>query len=586
MTDRSLRAAALPRRPLAALALALALSLPLPSPFAGPASADTASGAFLAARQAIAQNDFRAAATYFTRALIRDPSNPALMESAVLAHLAMGDVARALPIATRMAALGANTQVENLALIADMAASDAYGRLRAHLDEAQRVGPLVDQLVLAWASVGEGRMSEALDRFDAMAEADGLTAFGLYHKALALALVGDLEGAEAIFGGATGRPMQLSRRGSIAHAQILSQLDRPAEALDVLVAAFGPDPDPSIADLAELLRAGAPVPFDVVTTPRDGIGEVFDSVAAALSGEASPAFTLLYARIAVHLNPRNVEGVLRAASLYERLERWDFATEAYNLIPAGHPAAHAAELGRAEALRRSGRTEAAIEALQALARTRGDLPMVHITLGDALRMAERHDEATRAYDRAVALIGEPARDDWFVFFARGITLERTDRWDEAEADFRQALALNPDQPQVLNYLGYSLVEQRRNLDEALEMIERAVAARPQDGYITDSLGWALYRMGRYDEAVGPMERAVELAPLDPVITDHLGDVYWTVGRRTEARFQWTRALSFLGEDDEDHEANPARIRRKLEVGLDAVLAEEAGRPVQLSNDGN
>jgi tetratricopeptide (TPR) repeat protein len=586
VTDRSLRAPARRRLPFSALALAIALSLPLTAPLSGPAAADTASGAFLAARQAMNTNDFRAAATYYTRALIRDPSNPPLMESAVLAHLAMGDVSRAVPIATRMSSLGANTQVENLALIADMAANEAYGRLLTHLDDAQRVGPLVDRLVAAWASVGEGRMSDALERFDAMAEADGLTAFALYHKALALALVGDLEGAEAIFAGETGQPLQLSRRGSIAHAQILSQLDRPAEALEVLETAFGPDPDPSIEVLARLLAAGAPVPFDTISSAREGIGEVFDSVAGALAGEASPAFTLLYARIAIHLNPRNIEGILRSAALYERLERWDFATEAYNLIPAAHPAAHAAELGRAEALRRSGRTEAAIEALQALARTREDMPMVHITLGDALRMAERHDEATRAYDRAVALIGEPEEQDWFVFFARGITLERTDRWDEAEADFRQALALNPDQPQVLNYLGYSLVEQRRNLEEALDMIERAVAARPQDGYITDSLGWALYRMGRYDEAVGPMERAVELAPLDPVITDHLGDVYWVVGRRTEARFQWTRALSFLGEGDEDHEANPARIRRKLEVGLDVVLAEEAGRPVQLSNDGN
>jgi Flp pilus assembly protein TadD len=354
----------------------------------------------------------------------------------------------------------------------------------------------------------------------------------------------------------------------------------------VIRTAFGPDPDPSIIALADQLAAGAPVPFDIVTSARDGVGEVFDSVAGALSGEAAPAFTLLYARLAILLNPRNVEGTLRAASLYEDLERWDFATETYNLVPAGHPASHAAELGRAEALRRSGRTEAAIEALQALARTRDTLPMVHITLGDALRIAERHAEATAAYDRAVDLIGEPGAEDWFVFFARGISLERTGRWDEAEADFRKALALNPDQPQVLNFLGYSLVEQRRNLDEALGMIERAVAARPEDGYIVDSLAWALYRMGRFDEAVEPMERAVVLAPMDPVITDHLGDVYWMVGRRVEARFQWTRALSFLTPEDEDHEANPARIRRKLEVGLDVVKAEEAGQPVEVSNGGN
>ena len=291
MTERSLRARARLRLPFAAFAVAIGLSLPVPSPFAGPAAADTASGAFLAARQAITGNDFRAAATYYTRALIRDPSNPPLMESAVLAHLAMGDVARAVPIATRMAALGSNTQVENLALIADMSASGAYRRLLAHLDDAQRVGPLVDQLVAAWASVGEGRMSDALERFDAMAEADGLTAFALYHKALALALVGDLEGAEAILGGETGQPMQLSRRGSIAHAQILSQLDRPAEALEILESAFGADPDPSIEVLALMLAAGAPVPFDIVGSARDGIGEVFECGALDPGASVKVLFT-------------------------------------------------------------------------------------------------------------------------------------------------------------------------------------------------------------------------------------------------------------------------------------------------------
>jgi len=132
---------------------------------------------------------------------------------------------------------------------------------------------------------------------------------------------------------------------------------------------------------------------------------------------------------------------------------------------------------------------------------------------------------------------------------------------------------------VLNYLGYSLVEKQEKLEEALEMIERAVEARPDSGYIVDSLGWALYRLGRYEEAVGHMERAAELLPVDPIVNDHLGDVYWAVGRRTEARFQWNRALSF---DPEPEEAE--RIRRKLEVGLDAVLAEEGAEPLAVAGD--
>ena len=166
--------------------------------------------------------------------------------------------------------------------------------------------------------------------------------------------------------------------------------------------------------------------------------------------------------------------------------------------------------------------------------------------------------------------------------ARAIARGRGGNWDGSEADFRAALELNPEQPQVLNYLGYSLVEQQRNLDEALDMIERAVAASPDSGYIVDSLGWVLYRLGRYDEAVEQMERAVELEPVDPVVNGLLGDVYWAVGRTREAEFQWRRALSFVDMTDGDSEADPERMRRKPEVGLDAVLAEEGAPPLTVA----
>jgi Flp pilus assembly protein TadD len=206
-----------------------------------------------------------------------------------------------------------------------------------------------------------------------------------------------------------------------------------------------------------------------------------------------------------------------------------------------------------------------------------------VSLGDMLRHEERFAEATVAYDSAIALLGESEPGEWIVYFSRGITHEREDRWPEAEADFRTALELQPDQPQVLNYLGYTMVELQVNLDEALGMIERAVAAEPESGYIVDSLGWVLYRLGRYDEALMHMERAVELLPVDPVVNDHLGDVYWAVGRKREAEFQWHRALSFVGMG-ESTDADSDRIRRKLEIGLDAVLAEEGAPPLRVADD--
>jgi Flp pilus assembly protein TadD len=209
--------------------------------------------------------------------------------------------------------------------------------------------------------------------------------------------------------------------------------------------------------------------------------------------------------------------------------------------------------------------------LRDLARDHPALPSVQAALGDALRRTDRCDEAVVAYSAALDLVDTTQSRAWFLYYTRGICRETLKDFTGSEADFRQALVLNPDQPQVLNNLGYSLVEQRRNLDEALAMIERAVAARPESGYIVDSLGWVLYRLGRFDEAVEPMERAVALLPTDPIVNDHLGDVYWMVGRKREAQFQWQRALSF---DPEDSDA--IRIRRKLDVGLDQVLQDEGG----------
>ena len=250
-----------------------------------------------------------------------------------------------------------------------------------------------------------------------------------------------------------------------------------------------------------------------------------------------------------------------------------------------HPAVHAAELGRVGTLREAGKVDAAIEVLEQLAKRFGDLSVVHSTLGDVLRQQDRFEEASGAYDRAIDLVPEGANGTWFLHYARAIALERQDEWPRAEADFRRALELNPGQPQVLNYLGYSLVEKQIKLDEALGMIEQAVdATNGESGYIVDSLGWVLYRLGRFNEAVSHMERAVELMPVDPVVNDHLGDVYWAVGREREAQFQWMRALSFVDPEDLDGEADPDRMRRKLEVGLDVVLEEEDAPPLRVADD--
>jgi tetratricopeptide (TPR) repeat protein len=551
-------------------ATALALSLALPA-----AAAEGDAGAYLAARSAAMNQDYRAAAGWFTRALLADPGNVRLLEGAMVSQVGLGDFDTALAPAKRLVDLGQPGQTAPVVLTVAQAREGDFAAIADARTRLEGVSRLFGQMAVAWAELGRGQSSDAMAAFDRLAETPSLEAFGLYHKALALASVGDYEGADAILSGQAAGPIAVGRRGVIAHVQILSQLERNPDALALLDRAFGPAPEPGLDSLRARLSAGEPVPFDVVRNATDGLAEVFFSIATAVSADADESYTLLYARAATALRPDHVDAQLLAAGLLERLDQPELAAEAYAAIPSDDGAHYAAEIGRADALYAAGKTEAAIEVLQALTRDQPDLIGVHVALGDAMRREERWADAAAAYTRAIDMAGDPQPGHWPLWFSRGIAQERLGNWDAFETDMRQALALEPDQAQVLNYLGYSFVDRGINLDEALPMIERAVALEPESGYIIDSLAWAYFRLGRYADALAPMEKASLLEPVDPIVTDHLGDVYWAVGRQREAQFQWHRALSF-----EPEEKDATRIRRKLEIGLDAVLAEEGAPPLR------
>jgi Flp pilus assembly protein TadD len=565
------------RRPL--LALTLAAILPFP------AFAEGDAGAYLAARVAGSEGDYTASAMWFMRALAADPTSPALLEGAILSHIGLGDFDKAATVARQLMQTGIKSQSAFIALLTEQAKKEEFDAILADAKAGREIGRLFDDLVSAWAHLGAGRMSEALEGFDAVAKAPSLEVFGAYHKALALASAGDYEGAEALFASEQGKIMHGMRRAVIAHAQILSQLERNPDAVALINGIYVPGQEPEMDALRARLEAGEPVPFDIARTATEGIAEVYFTLATALNGEADNSYTLIYTRAAAWLRPDHVEAVLMSAGLLAAEGQNDLAADTYARVPPEAPTYHIAEVGRADALFASGKSEAAIEVLQALARSHGQIILVQKSLGDMLRREDRFDEAVRAYDAAIAKAAEnPSKQDWVLYYSRAICHERQKQWDKAEPDFRKALELNPDQPQVLNYLGYSYLEMNTNLDEALSMIERAVAGAPEQGYILDSLAWGYFRLGRFADAVEPMERASLLEPVDPIVTDHLGDVYWAVGRRLEAAFQWRRALSF-GPEEKD----AVRIRRKLEVGLDAVLAEEGAAPltpVEAAANGN
>lgn len=557
------------------LKLALIASALATGGLALPAVAETNAGPYLAAQVAASDANYEAAARWFAAAREEGTANQTILEGLVIANIGLGDFAAAAVSATALDKMGAQSQPAVIALVAEATRTGDYAAISARFAKGPQIGALVDGLIAGWAEVGRGRMSEALAGFDKLAATKGLEAFGLYHKALALAQAGDFEGAEAILSGRASGSLSLLRRGVIAYAEILSQLERNADAITVLQQSFGAVQDPEIDAMRSRLAAGETLPFDAIRSPADGMAEVFFTLAVALDDEADAGYTLLYARAAAALRADHVDAVLMVANLLEREGQHGLASKAYAMIQPEDPSYFVAEIGRAGATQAAGSPDASIEILQALARTHGDVVTVQVALGDALRRQERFVDAIKAYDTALGLIKTVVPAHWQIFYARAVSAERQGEFDKAVKDFTRALELAPNQPQVLNYLGYSYVDRGENLEQALDMIKRAVAGQPKSGYIIDSLAWAYFRLGRYEEALLPMERASLLEPVDPVVTDHLGDVYWAVGRKREAEFQWHRALSFS-----PTEKDAARIRLKLELGLDKVLAQEGAAPLK------
>ncbi|CAN0583413.1 unnamed protein product, partial [Ectocarpus sp. 12 AP-2014] len=250
-----------------------------------------------------------------------------------------------------------------------------------------------------------------------------------------LASVGDYQTADDLLSSKLGAGMGATRRGIMARAEILSQLDRNGDAIDLLTTAFGNDLDPGLENLRTRLQGNETVPFTHVTSPRDGIAEVFYTLAGALAAEDNQDLTLLYARLAEYLRADHIDAILLSAEVLTQVGQYDLAVETYARVPTDHPAFHAAELGRAEALRSDERMEEAIAVLEGLTETHGNMSVVYTTLGDFLRQEERFADAIEAYTTALSKVGEITDRQWFVFYARAISNEREGLWEAAEADF-------------------------------------------------------------------------------------------------------------------------------------------------------
>jgi tetratricopeptide (TPR) repeat protein len=517
-------------------------------------------GRFLAARHAESVGNLVAAAEITSGVLDAVPNSVIMQRRAHLVMMGAGRFDEAAAIADELIALRPNDPLVVYTLVVRAFQGGAYGRILELLDAVPDSGinTIVAPLLRAWSLAGQGRTTDGIAALETMAANAGLAPVAGFHRALIADLGGDPVGAEAAFrqtlAASGGRPsLQLVD----AFARFLVRAGNRDEAA-ALVADFADrNPQTLLIDPVRDVVEGRAAPVRPVTEVRGGVAEVFTNVARLLNREQLRTEAMLFTRMALDLSPGDASATFSLAQLFEARNRDDLAIEAYEEIDPDSPYGWYARLGIADAMHANGESDAAIRLLRKMTSERPERADAARAMADLLRVTRKFEAAVDAYDLAIGrLDGAPG---WGLLYTRGIALERSKQWDRAEDDFLRALELSPDQPLVLNYLGYSWVEQGVQLERAKKMIEAAVEKRPRDGYITDSLGWVLYRLGDFENAVVHLERAVALEPGDPVINDHLGDAYWVVGRKLEARFQWLRALSL--EPDEDVERE---IRLKLD----------------------
>lgn len=566
---------ALPALVLAAGLLALPASAERGSQSHVPAR--SLSGAFLAAETARAENDFAAAVQYYREATSYDPDNSALQQELLLALVTNGDFDAALPVAEKLkevpqiervsrVVLGIKAFRDREYLMADSALQLTY---QSDLER------LLTTVMRGWARFGAGETSNAIDMLDRLEGPDWFGLFTAYHAALIADAAGLADSADDHYtsamnntAGGSASPQTYIRMAE-AYAGFLARQGRPDDAQLALQSALAIAPaNPALlalvgddADLArDALRVG---------DPSRGAAEILFDVGTAINRDGAEGFAALYLELARALAPDNTQIDFEIAGISERLGLSERAIHYYDLVPADSPFHEIAQLQKGLNLADVDRDDEAKKILTAAVEADPTGYRGYLALGGVYASMEEYGNAAELYERAITNIDTDDATFWPLYYRMGIAYERTKNWDKAESAFKRALELSPDQPDVLNYLGYSWIDMNINLEEGLAMIQKAVSSRPRDGYIVDSLGWAYYRLGRFEDAVTELEKATDLRPRDMTINDHLGDAYWRVGRKLEATYQWAQALGMDADPD-----NAAKIRAKLAASNTAGVEPE------------
>ena len=562
----------MPSKPLLLLSAAFLLGLPLVAeaqqpPRTRPAPAISLGGRYLAARVAEQDHDYEKGSDQFDMALAQAPNDPELIYGAFRMRLYAGRFDSAAQIAPSVLATKPGDGFANLVLMiqhikrGDMrAAEQQFGRIGAE----NQFGPLRDH-VAAWLKAGQKDFTGARELMTKIRTAAGPSAKEV--PPILDAQIDEMAGDRAAAEEKYRRALQLDPTGlrtTLVVGEALRRLGQADDARNLFKAYGEKNVDQVVMDGLTAPNAPASKP----PTAASGISDILFDIGGALSADPRNQRTdlsLIFLLMSVELKPDQDFAWLTLSGLYEQFQTPAKAVAALGKVTPTSPLSWQSRLRMAALDAQEDRLDSAITRLRALVAEKPARIDAALTLADLLRSKERYADAVAAYDVAVSRLPKAEERHWVVYFGRGIVLERVKQWLKAEADMKTALELSPDQPYLLNYLGYSWVDQGVNLEAGMKMLKRATELRPDDGAISDSVGWAYYRIGQFDTAVEWLERASEQKGDDATIVEHLGDTYWHVGRRREARFQWERALN----QKPDKDRLPI-IKDKIANGLNAT----------------
>lgn len=517
-------------------------------------------GYYLSARFAERQRDFNHAAVLLSEIVEQHPEQKTLRERSFLLQVLAGRMKQAIALAAEESKTGKATVAAQLLLAVDAMQRGDYQTADSNLKillkdndpSALKLHKLLVPVLRSWVWMGLGRYPEARQLLAEVEAGPEMESALLFQRALVEDIGGNAKEATRLYDELLRITPKPSLRMSLAAASFFKRNGQEERAEEVMEPARR-----QVQGITLTIPTAAPI-----ATANEGLADFLLDLANMLYVRRMDEAALIYLRLSLHLRDNLSQAKFLLAMIKQLGGANAEAIDALSAIPSNDPFYPEAQRNIARNYLQEGKTEEAQRFLEARLRIAPEDLEARTLLAEMLLQQKEYAAANRHYSALLeqAAPNDPERLGWL--YARGIGWERLKQWPKAEADFKAALALDPDNPDVLNYLAYSWVVQNMHLEEARLMLSRAVEARPNDAHIIDSYGWALFALGKYEEALIYMERANELMPADPTVNDHLGDVYWKLGRQREARFQWERALIFKPEPEDE-----AAIRQKLQHGL-------------------